>query len=43
MDLLSCLVGFAFGAAFATLLAICIVRFREAFALLERDEHYYHD
>ncbi|WP_412021510.1 hypothetical protein [Burkholderia cepacia] len=43
MDLLSLLVGFALGAAAASLVAVCIVRFREAVAIIERDEHWFHD
>ncbi|WP_282966370.1 hypothetical protein [Burkholderia cenocepacia] len=43
MDLLSLLVGFLFGVAAATLVAIGIARFRAAIEQLERDEHWFHD
>ncbi|WP_279608791.1 hypothetical protein [Burkholderia anthina] len=43
MDLLSLLVGFLAGVAFATLCAIGFTQFRAAIDAIERNDHRYHD
>ncbi|WP_279613446.1 hypothetical protein [Burkholderia pyrrocinia] len=43
MDLISVLIGFLFGVATATLVAIGISKFRAAIDMLTRDEHWFHE
>ncbi|WP_282960884.1 hypothetical protein [Burkholderia ambifaria] len=43
MDLISMLIGFLFGIATATLVAIGISKFRAAVDMLMRDEYWFHE